>query len=110
MVSWLFETKEETAVAEQKKGFFGRLFGGGGGAAAADPVMYNDLEIRPAPRNEGGRWLTAGSIAKPGAGADGDGVHHFVRADTHTSQDEAIEFTVRKAKQIIDEQGDGLFK
>lgn len=99
-------------MAEEKKGFFGRLFGGGGGgsAAAADPVIYNELEIRPAPRNEGGRWLTAGSIAKPGAGPEGDDVHQFIRADTHTSREDAIDFTVRKAKQIIDEQGDSLFK
>ena len=98
-------------VAEEKKGFLGRLFGGGGGGggASAEPVMYNDLEIRPAPRKDGGRWLTAGSIARPGAPADGDDVHHFVRADTHTSQEDAIDFTVRKAKQIIDEQGEKLF-
>lgn len=99
-------------MAEQKKGFLGRLFGGGGGgaAAAAEPEIYKDLEIRAAPQNQGGRWLTAGTITKPGAGENGDGVHQFIRADTHPSRDEAIEFTVRKAKQIIDEQGDALFK
>ena len=101
-------------MAEDKKGFLSRLFGGGGGgsaaAAAAEPEIYKDLEIRAAPQKQGGSWLTAGSITRPGAGEDGDKVHQFIRADTHTSLDEAIEFTVRKAKQIVDEQGDGLFK
>ncbi len=99
-------------MAGDKKGFLGRLFGGGGGGAqaAAEPEIYKDLEIRAEPQNQGGRWLTAGAIAKPGAGEDGDGVHRFIRADTHASRDEAVDFTVRKAKQIIDEQGDALFK
>ncbi len=96
-------------MAEEKKGFLGRLFGGGGGGASAEtePEVYKDLEIRAAPQNQGGRWLTAGSISKPGVE---EAVHKFIRADTHTSRDEAVDFTIRKAKQIIDEQGDGLFK
>lgn len=95
-------------MAEEKKGFFGRLFSGGGGAAAAEePEIYKDLEIRAAPQNQGGKWLTAGSISQPG---DGGAVHEFIRADTHASREDAVDFTVRKAKQIIDEQGDALFK
>jgi hypothetical protein len=35
--------------------------------------------------------------------------HRFVRADTHGSADQAREFAIVKARQIIDEQGDRLF-
>ena len=35
--------------------------------------------------------------------------HRFVRADTHQSRDDAIEFTISKAKQMIDMQGDRIF-
>jgi hypothetical protein len=35
--------------------------------------------------------------------------HQFIRADTHHSRDEAVQFTISKAKQIIDMQGDRMF-
>ena len=31
-------------------------------------------------------------------------------ADTYASRDDAIAFTISKAKQIVDEQGDAIFK
>ena len=34
----------------------------------------------------------------------------FIRVDTHSSQDDAVAFSVIKAQQIIDEQGDRLFR
>ena len=36
-------------------------------------------------------------------------VHRFLRADMIQSRDEAERFTLLKAKQIIDEQGERLF-
>jgi hypothetical protein len=36
-------------------------------------------------------------------------VHEFVRADRLNSRDEAVSFALAKARQIIDEQGNGLF-
>lgn len=36
-------------------------------------------------------------------------VHEFVRADVFTSMDDAVEFTIRKAKLIIDQNGASLF-
>lgn len=92
-----------------------RLFGGGGGDAAADAVPdrnamveYNGFRIIPAPRRQGGQFLTAGVIEKDDP--EGTKEHAFVRADTHASEDDAKVFTVRKAKQLIDEQGDRLFR
>jgi hypothetical protein len=33
-----------------------------------------------------------------------------VRADTYDSRDDAISFTISKAKQVIDQLGDRMFK
>jgi len=92
---------------------FGKLFGGltGGsdaaGAAPADAVDYNGYKIIPAPRKQGGQWLTAGTITKEIDGETKE--HQFIRADTHGSRDDAIAFSVTKAQQIIDEQNDAIF-
>ena len=75
--------------------------------AAGEPVEYKEYTIRPAPQKQGGGWNTAGVITK--SFPDGVKEHRFVRVDTHTSEDDAIAFSVTKAQQIIDEQGDRLF-
>ena len=36
--------------------------------------------------------------------------HHFIRADTYGSKQDADDCSVLKAKQIIDEQGDKMFR
>ena len=91
-------------------GFFRSLFGGGAGGAAkeADATEYNGYTIRPAPRREAQGWLTVGIIAKQFP--EGMKEHHFIRADTSSSWDDAVDLTVRKAKQIVDEQGDRMFQ
>lgn len=90
---------------------FSGLFGGGDassdGGAAAEPVSYNGYTITPAPRRQGGQWLTAGTITKEIGGEVKE--HKFVRADTHGSRDDAVAFSVTKAQQIIDEQKDAIF-
>lgn len=86
------------------------LFGGGGdgGAAPAETVDYNGFQIQPAPERRDGGWNTAGVISKT---IDGElKEHRFIRVDTHSSLDDAIGFSVTKAQQIIDEQGDLVFK
>ncbi len=95
-------------------GFLRRLTGGGGGGdddAAPAPkgpaVEYNGYTIQAAPRREGGQWLTAGVISKDFP--EGAKSQHFVRAETHAGAEQASEFAVIKAKQIIDERGDQLF-
>ena len=85
------------------------LFGGGGGqgAAVADAVDYNGFQIQPAPEPRDGGWNTAGVITKT---IDGElKEHRFIRVDTHSSRDDAISFSITKAQQIINEQGDQLF-
>ena len=91
-------------------GFFKRLFGGqstsNGGGPAAEPVIYNGYVIQPQPKQESGQWHVAGVITREDA-PDGP-AHRFIRADTYSSKDDADEFSVRKAKQIIDERGSRL--
>ncbi|MGI9488745.1 MAG: HlyU family transcriptional regulator [Geminicoccaceae bacterium] len=87
------------------------LFGGEGGgqsAQASDPVEYDGFQIQPAPERRDGGWNTAGVISKMVDGEPKE--HRFIRVDTHSNLDDAVSFSVTKAQQIIDEQGDDLFR
>ena len=64
--------------------------------------------IRPAPRQDNDRWLTAGIITK--TFDDGDKEHRFVRAETHGGPEEASNFSIIKGKQFVDDLGDRMFK
>jgi hypothetical protein len=85
------------------------LFAGGGdaGGAAAAPVEYQGYRITPAPQRQPSGWNTAGVIAKEFP--DGPKEHRFIRVDTHSTKDDAVAFSIVKAQQIIDEQGDRIF-
>lgn len=85
-----------------------------GKVQAGDPtnkeqsVAYKGYTIAPAPRQDGGQWTTEGHICK-----EIDGVtksEHFIRVDTHGTRDEATNYSILKAKKIIDEKGDKLFR
>ncbi|HEY7384130.1 MAG TPA: HlyU family transcriptional regulator [Beijerinckiaceae bacterium] len=92
------------------KSLWQRLAGGAGGAAqeaAFEPVEYGGYRIRPAPYAAGAGYQTAGVIEKDFP--EGVKEHRFVRAETHPSRDDAITFSITKAKQIIDQQGDRIF-
>jgi hypothetical protein len=82
--------------------------GAGGEAAVGEPVDYKGYSIRPAPERTGSGWNTAGTITKEFP--DGVKEHRFVRVDTHSAREDAVSFSVTKAQQIIDEQGDRLFQ
>ena len=89
--------------------FIKRLLGSGDAAAPAplEGVEYNGFTIVAEPLRQGGQFVTAGVIVKEDEA--GRREHRFVRADTHSSLDEAKSFTVQKAQRLIDEQGDRLF-
>ena len=93
-------------MATGLKGLFGRIFGAVA-AVEAEPVEYSGYLIRPAPYPRGGDYQTCGVIEKEIGGEKKE--HRFVRAETHPSRDQAIAFSIHKAKQLIDEQGDRLF-
>lgn len=89
--------------------FWSALFGRRPAAEtrAADPVEYKGYMIRATPYKNNGAYQTAGTIER-----EVDGVrkeHRFIRADSYASYEDAVSFTVNKARQIIDLQGDRLF-
>jgi len=73
-----------------------------------EAVEYKGYRIKPAPYRNNNQYQTAGSIEKDGP--DGVSEHRFIRADAYPNRDDAIAFTISKAKQIIDLQGDRIFK
>ena len=90
--------------------FFSALFGRGGSTAtakAADPVEYKGYVIRAAPYKNNGHYQTAGTIEREIGGVRKE--HRFIRADAYASYDDAVAFTVSKARQIIDLQGEKIF-
>ncbi len=86
---------------------FRSILGSGDGQASGPAVDYKGYTIRPASRREGSQWLTVGVISKELAGEVKD--YQFVRADMYASKEDADACAIRKAQQIIDEQGDKLF-
>jgi hypothetical protein len=95
--------------------FWSALFGGrggrGGGAASAkvsDPVEYKGCVIRAAPYKNNGHYQTAGVITKVIDGVTKE--HRFIRADAYASYDDAVSFTLNKARQIVDLQGERMFE
>ena len=93
------------------KAAWSRLAGGGSGAGSSEPpvppVEYKGYRIKPAPYKSNGQYQTAGIIEKDTP--EGVREHRFVRADAHPGREDAINFTISKAKQIIDLQGDRIF-
>jgi hypothetical protein len=93
--------------------FFSKLFGAGAakkpqGPFREDPVSYEGLSIIPAPEKTGdGQWRLYGFIVK--ADDSGSMERFFVRADSYPSREMAVDFSLAKGKQIIDEQGKLLF-
>jgi hypothetical protein len=95
-------------------GFLSKLFGFGGGADSTGSgggkdrmERIGEYAVYATPMKEGGQWRLAGRIESDTP--DGLLVRRFIRADIFSSQDDAIETTFRKAKQIIDQHGAGLF-
>jgi hypothetical protein len=77
-------------------------------ATNAEPVSYAGYTIVATPRQVETGWTTEGNISKEIGGVLKS--QHFIRVDTHGNRDDAISLAIQKAKKIIDEQGDALFK
>jgi hypothetical protein len=86
------------------------LFGRGETAKgkATDPVEYKGFTIRAAPYKNNGNYQTAGSIEREIGGVRQE--HRFIRADAYPVYDDAVTFTINKARQIIDLQGEKIFE
>lgn len=95
--------------------FLKRLFGLGSSeqspadpsAAAAKEIEHKGFLIKATPFKEGGQFQTCGTISKEVAGTLRE--HRFIRADRFAALDDAVEVSIRKAQQLIDEQGERLF-
>lgn len=90
--------------------FWKSLFGGGATAAepkAGETVEYNGFTIQAAPFQDGGKWMTAGTISKEVAGERK--THRFIRADSHATFDAAASFSLDKGRQMIDLMGERVF-
>ncbi len=89
--------------------FLKRLFGGGEKAAAvaSEPdAEYEGFSIRATPQADGGQFRLCGIISKE---VDGEmREHKLIRADMFPNENDAKDAAIRKARQVIDEQGDRL--
>jgi hypothetical protein len=94
--------------------FLKRLFGGGGssdesagGGPPAKQIEHKGFTIAATPYKSDGQYQTSGVVSK-----EIDGVlkeHRFVRADRFASLDDAVDVSLRKGQQIVDEQGEKIF-
>ena len=72
----------------------------------SEPIDYKGFAIEAAPINEDGKYRTAGYISGE---VDGESRRiQFIRADQNADLQLAIDHSISKARQIIDEQGTKL--
>ena len=92
--------------------FLKKLFGLGGGdapaEASAQPQDYEGFTILATPYKEGGQYQLCGVISKQIDGQRRE--HRFIRADRFASMEDAVEMTLMKARQIVDQQGERIFR
>ncbi len=91
--------------------FLKKLFGGGSSAPAPEAPAASEehagFKLIATPYQEAGQWQMCGVIEKE---IDGElKSHRFVRADRFGGREEAAQFTLVKARQIVDQMGDRLF-
>lgn len=95
--------------------FWKNLFGGGqdgGGKAPKGEAVggqdsYKGYAIKALLMQVGGEYQLAGLIEKELGGELQS--YKFVRADRMSSRDDVIALALAKGRQIVDEQGDGVF-
>jgi len=94
--------------------FWKNLFGGGAASAepAGDKVLgeegYKGFLIKSIEMKAGSELQLAGTIEKEIGGELK--TYRFVRADRMTSRDDLIAMALSKGRQIIDEQGEQIFR
>lgn len=93
--------------------FLKRLFGGGPtepGAAASAPakqIEHKGFLVSATPYKADGQYQTCGVVSK-----EVDGVvkeHRFIRADRFAGLDDAVDISLKKGIQLVDEQGERMF-
>ena len=96
--------------------FWKNLFGGGGGGSASKSIepavvaeeAYKGFTVKSLIMPVGSEYQLAGLIEKE---VDGElKSYKFVRADRFSSKEEVVSFALAKGRQIIDEQGEGIYR
>ena len=97
--------------------FWKNLFGGGGGSASASKTIepaevaeeaYKGFTVKSLIMPVGSEYQLAGLIEKE---IDGElKSYKFVRADRFSSKEDVVSFALAKGRQIIDEQGDSIYR
>lgn len=93
--------------------FLKKLFGGGGDksagpAPAAMTLEHKGFTIEARPYKEAGQYQTAGVVWKEVNGERKE--HSFIRADRFAAIEDAANHAILKGQQIIDQQGDSIFR
>lgn len=94
--------------------FLKKLFGGGGdeagpaGGGALGEEEYKGFTIKAIEMRAGSEYQLAGTIEKQVEGEMKS--YQFVRADRISSKDDLVAMALSKGRQIVDEQGEGLFR
>lgn len=95
--------------------FWKTLFGGGGNSApkSIEPAVvgeesYKGYTVKAITMMVGSEYQLAGTIEK--AFDDETKSYQFVRADRFSSKEDVVTFALAKGRQIIDEQGDAIFR
>lgn len=93
--------------------FWKNLFGGGGPARSIEPAVvgeesYKGYTVKAITMPVGSEYQLAGTIEKDVGGELKS--YKFVRADRFSSKEDVVSFSLAKGRQIIDEQGDGIFR
>lgn len=94
--------------------FWKNLFGGGSSAGKSiEPAVvaeesYKGFMVKALIMAAGSEYQLAGLIEKT---IDGEPKSYkFVRADRFSSKEDVVSFALAKGRQIIDEQGEGIFR
>ena len=88
--------------------WFSRLFSGSNNdEPKSEPVDHNGFRIFVDPIKESAGFRVAARIEKEVGGEVR--THRMVRADTVSTAEAAAEMTLRKAKSLIDQQGESIF-
>lgn len=93
--------------------FFKKLFGGSASAApAGDKVLgeegYKGFVIKAIEMKAGSELQLAGLIEKDVGGEVK--TYRYIRADRMSSLDDLIPLALSKGRQIVDEQGESIFR
>ena len=94
--------------------FLKRIFGSSSGgeatssAAIAKEIEHKGFLIRATPyKAEGGQYQTCGVVLKEIGGVMKE--HRFIRADRFAALDDAVDISLKKGQQLVDEQGERIF-